>query len=116
MDYNIFENYIKQQKEHAVLDFNVKDKSVEYASEIKQNRKVRKLSGDEEIVRAYLLAKLVNELGYRLENIEIEKEYDIGRSKVNKPRIDVIVKDDHSNAFLYIELKLYKIRAVFILL
>lgn len=105
MDYDIFENYIKQQKEHAVLDFNVKDKSVEYASEIKQNRKVRKLSGDEEIVRAYLLAKLVNELGYRLENIEIEKEYDIGRPKVNKPRIDIIVKDDHGNAFLYIELK-----------
>ncbi|MEI2635743.1 MAG: N-6 DNA methylase [Methylotenera sp.] len=44
-------------------------------------------------------------LGYKLENIEIEKQYDIGRPKVNKPRIDIIVKDDAGNAFLYIELK-----------
>ncbi|MBT7296479.1 N-6 DNA methylase, partial [Candidatus Woesearchaeota archaeon] len=64
-----------------------------------------KFRGDEEIVRAFILAKLVNELGYKIENIEIEKQYDIGRPKVNKPRIDVIVNDDDGNAFLYIELK-----------
>jgi type I restriction enzyme M protein len=47
----------------------------------------------------------VNELGYLPEHIELEKEYDIGRPKVNKPRIDVIVRDTVGNAFLYIELK-----------
>jgi len=56
-------------------------------------------------VRAYILTKLTNELGYKLEDIEIEKEYDIGRPKVNKPRIDIIVRDKEGNAFLYIELK-----------
>jgi type I restriction enzyme M protein len=35
----------------------------------------------------------VNELDYLPEHIELEKEYDIGRPKVNKPRIDVIVRD-----------------------
>ena len=35
----------------------------------------------------------------------MEKEYDIGRPKVNKPRIDVIVRDKDNDAFLYIELK-----------
>ena len=45
-------------------------------------------------------------MGYKPEHIEIEKEYDIGRPKVNKPRIDIIVKDNKGNAFLYInELK-----------
>ena len=45
------------------------------------------------------------ELGYKPENIELERQYDIGRPKVNKPRIDIIVRDDKGNAFLYIELK-----------
>lgn len=44
-------------------------------------------------------------MGYRLENIELEKEYDIGRPKVNKNRIDIIIRDNNGNAFLYIELK-----------
>ena len=37
--------------------------------------------------------------------IEIEKEYDLGRPKVNKPRIDIIVRDKNKNIFLYIECK-----------
>ena len=59
----------------------------------------------EELVRAYLITKLVNELGYKPERIEIEREYDIGRPKVNKPRIDIIVRDKDGNAFMFIECK-----------
>ncbi len=85
-----------------IYDF--KNKKVKYSEKIK-GWKIDKFRGDEEIVRAYILAKLVNELGYKPENIEIEKEYDIGRPKTNKPRIDVIVRDSKGAAFLYIELK-----------
>ena len=85
-----------------IYDF--KNKKVKYSEKIK-GWKIDKFRGDEEIVRAYILAKLVNELGYKPENIEIEKEYDIGRPKTNKPRIDVIVRDSKGDAFLYIELK-----------
>lgn len=105
MQYSLIENYLMKQKNKVVQDFIVAESKVKYSVDIKQNREIRKLSGDEEIVRAFLLAKLVNELGYKPENIEIEKEYDIGRPKVNKPRIDIIVKDDKDDAFLYIELK-----------
>jgi type I restriction enzyme M protein len=80
------------------------NKKVKYSEKIK-GWKINKFKGDEEIVRAYILAKLVNEIGYKPENIEIEKEYDIGRPKTNKPRIDLIVRDSKGNAFLYIELK-----------
>lgn len=59
----------------------------------------------EELVRAYLITKLVNELGYKPERIEIEREYDIGRPKVNKPRIDIIVRDKEGDAFMFIECK-----------
>lgn len=105
MAYDLIEEYMKKQKNKVVQDFIVAESKVKYSAEIKQNREIRKLSGDEEIVRAFLLAKLVNELSYKPENIEIEKEYDIVRPKVNKPRIDVIVRDNEGNAFLYIALK-----------
>jgi len=97
--------YLDKQKIKVVKTYNFEHKKVKYASQIKQHREIKTFSGNEEIVRAYILAKLVNELGYKPENIELEKEYDIGRPKVNKPRIDIIVRDNKGNAFLYIELK-----------
>ena len=56
-------------------------------------------------MRAIVLTKLVNEYGYPIDRIELEKTYEIGRPKVITPRIDIIVKDIDGNAFLYIELK-----------
>ena len=97
-------NYIENNSK-KVANFLVSEKKVEYNSKIKQFRDIKKISGDEEPVRGYLLTKLINELGYEEKNIETEKEYDIGRPKVNKPRIDVIVRDNNGNAFLYIEVK-----------
>ena len=101
----IIQKYLEEQKTFVVETFDFDNNKVKYSSEIRQHRKIEKITGNEEIVRAYILAKLVNELGYKPEKIEIEKEYDIGRPKVNKPRIDIIVRDDKDNAFLYIELK-----------
>ncbi|MFA7295500.1 MAG: N-6 DNA methylase [Candidatus Paceibacterota bacterium] len=98
------ENYLKKSSQ-KVVDFVVREKKVKYDKSIKSHREIKTISGDEEAVRSYLVTKLINELGYKKENIELEKEYDIGRPKVNKPRIDVIVRDDKNNAFLYIEAK-----------
>ncbi|KNY30494.1 restriction endonuclease subunit M [Pseudobacteroides cellulosolvens] len=105
MNYNIVKKYLDKQKYKVVKEYDFDNSSILYTNEITQNRKIKKISGDEEIVRAYILSRLVNDLGYRPENIEIEKEYDIGRPKVNKPRIDIIVRDSKGSAFLYIELK-----------
>jgi type I restriction enzyme M protein len=99
------EMFIKSQKVKAVETFDFKKFIVSYSKQIKQHREIKKIAGDEEIVRAYILTKLANVLGYKLDKLEIEKEYDIGRPKINKPRIDVIVRDSKDNAFLYIELK-----------
>jgi type I restriction enzyme M protein len=105
MDTKVIEQYLNQQKTKVVDKFDFSKKTISYTKEIKQTREIKKITGDEELVRAYILTKLVNELGYKPEIIEIEKEYDIGRPKVNKPRIDVVVRDNKGNAFLYIELK-----------
>jgi len=69
------------------------------------HREISQLN-DEEYVRAYLLVRLVKELKYPLDHIELEKEYEAGRPKTIKPRIDVIVKEkDSKNTFLFIEVK-----------
>jgi type I restriction enzyme M protein len=98
------ESYLKKSSQ-KVVNFVVREKKIKYDKSIKSHREIKTISGDEEAVRSYLITKLINELGYKKENIELEKEYDIGRPKVNKPRIDVIVRDDQGNAFLYIEAK-----------
>ncbi len=107
MDKNIQESIINylDNSPKKVAKFILRERKAEYGADIKKHRDIKNISGDEELVRGYLLTKLVNELGYKEENIEIEKEYDIGRPKVNKPRIDVIVRDTNGDAFLYIELK-----------
>lgn len=105
MDKTIIEKYLNQQKTKVVERFNFGKSTISYIKEIKQTREIKKITGDEDVVRAYILTRLVNELGYKPEHIEFEKEYDIGRPKTNKPRIDVIVRDSEGNAFLYIELK-----------
>lgn len=104
MDYSIIKKYLDNQKNKVVELYDFDKRKVKYSEKIK-GWKIDKFRGDEEIVRAFVLAKLVNELGYKPENIELEKQYDIGRPKVNKPRIDIIVRDDKGDAFLYIELK-----------
>ncbi|MBU1499279.1 type I restriction enzyme HsdR N-terminal domain-containing protein, partial [Patescibacteria group bacterium] len=107
MDKNTQESIINylDNSPKKVAKFLLREKKAEYGTNIKKHRDIKSISGNEELVRGYLITKLVNELGYTEENIELEKEYDIGRPKVNKPRIDVIVRDDNGDAFLYIELK-----------
>jgi len=103
-DKRLLKEYLDKQKIKVVETYDFDNEKVKYSDKIK-GWKIDKFKS-EEIVRAYILAKLVNELGYKQENIEIEKQYDnVGRPKVIKPRIDIIVRDDNGNAFLYIELK-----------
>lgn len=99
------EQYIANQPLKAVDSIDVSKKTIKYNSLIKSHRDIKEITGEEELVRAIVLSKLVNEYGYSLDRIELEKTYEIGRPKVITPRIDVIVKDADGNAFLYIELK-----------
>lgn len=105
MDEKIIEKYLGNQKTKIVEEYDFEKRTLSYSKDLKQREVIKKIHGDEEIVRAYILAKLVNELGYQIKDIELEKEYDIGRPKVNKPRIDIVVRDSNKNAYLYIELK-----------
>ena len=101
----IIEQNLRTQK-NRVSKIDIDKSTVEYSEKIKLNRIVKALTGDEEIVRAFLIDRLVNELDYKPENIEIEKEYSIkaGHGKL-MPRIDILVKDENGNPFFFIEAK-----------
>lgn len=98
-------SFIKSQPIKAVESIDLENDKVKYSSKIVSPRNLEVLPGGEELVRAIFLTKLVNEYGYLPERIELEKTYDIGRPKVINPRIDLIVRDENDDAFLYIELK-----------
>ncbi|WP_026886727.1 restriction endonuclease subunit M [Clostridium beijerinckii] len=98
------EEYIQKQPIKIVENLDFTKRAIAYSSKIK-GRDIKSISGDEEIVRAYILTKLVNEYGYKPEKIEIEHEYTAGRPHTITSRIDIIVRDDKNDAFLFIELK-----------
>lgn len=63
---------------------------------------------DEELVRAYLLTRLVENSGYRADSdiLEMEKSYKpVGRPIGKGGRIDLIVKQPSGEAFFFIECK-----------
>ncbi|MEN3329410.1 MAG: type restriction enzyme protein, partial [Acidobacteriota bacterium] len=96
--------FVKDAQE-KVVELNLDTKSVRYLDPIKKWREVIKITGDEEIVRAFLITRLVNQLGYKPELIDIEKDYAAGRKPILTPRIDIILRGSKDKAFLFVECK-----------
>ena len=104
MDRSLIKAYIDSQPTKAVIDIDLNTKSIKYDL-ITQGRIINEITGDEEMSRAFLITRLVNELGYPADRIEIERHYTAGRPHTNNSRIDMIVRDSSGNAFLFIECK-----------
>lgn len=99
------ESKLEQQK-NSIAKLNLNQATISYSEKLKRNQILKVLRGNEEVVRAFLIDRLVNELDYKPENIEIEKEYSVkaGHGKLS-PRIDTLVKDEEGNPFFFIEVK-----------
>lgn len=97
-------NFVNSQPIKVTENLKITDNKFSYNKDIVQYRE-RTQYEDEELTRIYLISKLANNLGYPLNRIVIEKEYEAGRPKPTNPRIDIIVKDKDDNAFLFIETK-----------
>lgn len=104
MDRNLIKNYIDSQPTKIVKKLDLPTNKIEYQS-ISLRRNIKDITGDEEMSRAFVLTRLVNELGYAPDRIEIEHEYTAGRPHTITSRIDIIVRDASGNAFLFIECK-----------
>ena len=103
MNKELIRSYIDGQPIKVVTKLDLDREKLEY-DRIVQCQK-RTDAKPEELCRAFLLTKLVNELGYAPERIEIEHEYTAGRPHTITSRIDVIVRDANGDAFLFIEVK-----------
>lgn len=102
MNTSLIKKYIDAQPQ-KVVNVNWANNTLSYIG-IKECQK-RTKADPEELVRAYLITKLVNECGYLPERIEIEHEYSAGRPHTITSRIDIIVRDSKGDAFLFIEAK-----------
>lgn len=89
----------------AVEKYDIEKRIIKYSNKIKSSRDITTISGDEEIARAYLITELTNLYGYKMENIELETVYTAGRPHTNTSRIDLIVRDNNNDAFLFVEIK-----------
>lgn len=59
----LIEQNLHKQK-NSVAKINTDKATVQYSEKIKLNRVLKSLTGDEEIVRAFLIDRLVNELDW----------------------------------------------------
>ncbi|MDH5782478.1 MAG: N-6 DNA methylase [Candidatus Bathyarchaeota archaeon] len=104
----IFRRHIRRlDPKEEIVRIDLDRNEVRYDEAIKQYRKIRELT-KEEIVRAYVVTKLITQLGYARDCIELEKEHVIGRRKKRtSARIDVLVKEPNNTyrAFMIIEVK-----------
>jgi type I restriction enzyme M protein len=81
--------------------------TIEFASGVVQCRVETQLKG-EKYVEAYLAVKLVKELGYPIEALELQRDYPVGHPKIDRPRIDMILLQPQKSGrrtFLFIEAK-----------
>lgn len=104
MDRTLIKKYIDNQPQKVVAKMDLGKNKIEYQG-ILQGQVIKEIKGDEEISRSFILTRLVNELGYAPDRIEIEHEYTAGRPHTNTSRIDIVVRDAKGNAFLFIECK-----------
>ena len=94
-----------QSETNKVVSINLEKAEVNYSDAIRKWEDPKAIRGDEEIIRAFLINRLVNHLDYKPQLIEIEKPYSIGHPSSSQAQIDVIVRDPEGKAFYFIEAK-----------
>ena len=99
MDRTLIKKYIDNQPQKVVAKMDLGKNKIEYQG-ILQGQVIKEIKGDEEMSRSFILTRLVNELGYAPDRIEIEHEYTAGRPHTNTSRIDIVVRDVKGNALL----------------
>lgn len=91
MNNDLIKDYIDTNPIKVVKNLDLVALKLEYDKIVQCQKRTE--AKPEELVRAYLLTKLANDLGYSPDRIEIEHEYTAGRPHTITSRIDVIVRD-----------------------
>lgn len=100
----LIEQYIKSF-DKQIVKVDVEQDSIIYDKSLSMDKKIKmKNCGDEEWTRAFIITKLVNELGYPVERIKLEKRFNLGRG-AKEVYVDVRLSDANGDAFLFFEIK-----------
>ena len=95
---------IIQNQANSVVQYNLEEGEIAYSNEIKKHENAFKIT-DEELVRAFLIHRLVYELDYNPRFLEMEKRFTTGKASDNKGENDVLLYDIHGNTHFFIEAK-----------
>jgi type I restriction enzyme M protein len=101
---NLRKLILDELKNSKAVEVDYDNHKIKYSKELSLERSIEKITGDEELVRAYLVHKL-SKFDYLRKNIVIEREYSAGRPKSIAPRIDLILKENEETSFYFIEVK-----------
>ena len=99
---------IVNSAKNKVVSLNIGKATINYTDKITKHEDPKIIAGEEEISRAFLVNRIINELDYKPENIEIEKRYEIslGRNtKSQRGENDLILRDNKGDVFYLIEAK-----------
>lgn len=87
----------------STVRLDLEESSVWYCPEIVRHESLGTFSGEEEPVRAYIVAFLICELGYEASTIQLEKRYAAGRSNM---QLDIrLATADNATAYALVEVK-----------
>ncbi len=82
----------------VTLDLNAG--TVQYSDRIRKNLPIYRILEDDEIVRAYMVHRFVNVMGYAPESLELDRPYKVGE-KGETVTVDVVVNDEDGNPFFF---------------
>jgi type I restriction enzyme M protein len=100
----IFKKIKELDSERNILTvFDETNRKIDFSDCIKQHQKQN--FEDEAYIRAYFVLRLIKELEYPCEAIELEKKYSIGHPSRKEARLDILVKDKKRNSFMLLECK-----------
>jgi len=90
-----------------VVDLNLEAGTVTYSRRIRQHRPILSISHDREIVRADLVNRFVNEMGYDPEYIELDRPVSVTRSDGASATetVDVVVNHRDGSPFFFAAVK-----------
>lgn len=85
---------------NRVVNLDLKKETIRYSSRMRHNRPIHRIAGDADVVRAYLVYRFVNSMGYSPESLELDRPYQVGKvgETVN---VGVVVNDEDGNPFFF---------------
>ncbi len=83
-----------------VVNLDLERGTVRYSERIRQGRPIHRISEDSEIVRAYMVHRFVNTMGYAPESLELDRPYFVGDGR-ETVTVDVVVNDEDGNPFFF---------------